>query len=121
MATAYSVSEAFGFRKGVNLDFRRAPFFLGLFTVLIVVGAAVALVPSIPLIQLLIGVQVLNGLLLPIMLLFILLLVNNQRLLGELRNGWLNNILGWGSLVLISSGAAALIVTTLLGTLQPGS
>jgi Mn2+/Fe2+ NRAMP family transporter len=121
LATAYSVSEAFGFRKGVNLDFRRAPFFLSIFSALIVVGAAVALVPAIPLIQLLIGVQVLNGLLLPVVLLFILLLANNQRLVGELRNGPINNVLGWGSLVLISSGAIALIVTTALGTLQSGS
>jgi Mn2+/Fe2+ NRAMP family transporter len=46
LATAYSVSEAFGFRKGVNLDFRRAPIFLGLFTLLLVVGAVVALLPA---------------------------------------------------------------------------
>jgi Mn2+/Fe2+ NRAMP family transporter len=68
LATAYSASEAFGFRKGVNLDFRRAPMFLGLFTALVAVGAIIALVPNVPVVQLLVGVQVLNGALLPIIL-----------------------------------------------------
>ena len=54
LATAYSVSEAFGFRKGVNLDFRRAPMFLSLFTLLIVVGALVALIPGVPVVQVLV-------------------------------------------------------------------
>src|SRR4051794_11783087 len=71
LATAYSVSEAFGFRKGVNLDFRRAPIFVGLFTALVVVGALVALIPGVPVLQVLVGVQVLNGMLLPIILLFV--------------------------------------------------
>src|SRR4030081_440859 len=54
LATAYSVTEAFGFRRGVGLDFRRAPVFYGLFTALIVIGAGVALWPGIPLIGLLV-------------------------------------------------------------------
>jgi Mn2+/Fe2+ NRAMP family transporter len=74
LATAYSVSEAFGFRNGVSLDFRRAPIFVGLFTLLLGVGALVALVPSVPIIQLLVGVQVLNGILLPVVLVFVLVL-----------------------------------------------
>ncbi len=110
LATAYSVSEAFGFRKGVNLDFRRAPMFLGIFSVLIAVGAALALVPGIPLFDLLIGIQMLNGLLLPIVMLFILLLVNNRRLVGDMRNGVLSNVFGFGSLVLITLAAAALLL-----------
>ncbi len=62
LATAYSVSEAFGFRKGINLDFRRAPIVLGLFTGL---GAVAALIANLPFIQLLVGFQVLTGVLLP--------------------------------------------------------
>src|SRR5439155_14788956 len=76
LATAYSVGEAFGFRKGVNLDFRRAPAFFGLFAALIVLAAGLAMIPGIPVIQLLVGVQVLNGILLPIILVFLLLLIN---------------------------------------------
>src|SRR5262249_3640868 len=77
IATAYSVSEAFGFRKGVNLDFRRAPVFLGVFSGLIAVAALIALVPNVPLVPLLVGIQVLNGVLLPIILVFLLRLAND--------------------------------------------
>ena len=68
LATAYAVSEAFGVPKGVNLDFRRGKVFFSLFTALIVIGATLALIPNVPVMQLLVGVQVLNGLLLPIIL-----------------------------------------------------
>ena len=95
LTTAYAVSEAFGFRKGVSLDFRRARFFLGLFTALVVVGAGVALLPRVPVIALLIGVQVLNGVLLPVILVFVLLLINDRRLVGDLKNSRLYNVLGW--------------------------
>ena len=111
LATAYSVSEAFGFRKGVNLDFRRAPMFLSLFTLLIVVGALVALIPGVPVVQLLVGVQVLNGILLPVILLFVLILAHDRRLTGALRNGPVSQVLGWGTFVLVTAA-----VTVLLGS-----
>jgi NRAMP (natural resistance-associated macrophage protein)-like metal ion transporter len=111
LATAYSVSETFGFRKGVSLDFRRARFFLSLFSALIVVGAVVALIPNVPLVALLVGIQVLNGILLPVMLVFILLLINDRRLTGDLTNTRLYNVLGWGTLAFV-----ALAVIVLLGT-----
>src|SRR5262249_41639559 len=97
LATAYSVSEAFGFRKGVNLDFRRAPIFAGLYTALVVIGALVALVPGVPVVQVLVGVQVLNGMLLPVVLVFILILANDKRLTGALRNGPVSRVLGWAT------------------------
>jgi NRAMP (natural resistance-associated macrophage protein)-like metal ion transporter len=111
LATAYSVSEAFGFRKGIDLDFRRAPMFLGLFTALVVIGAVVALIPNVPLIQLLIGVQVLNGILLPFVLLFILILASNRRLTGDLRNGRLSLVLGWGTFVLVTVAVLVLLAS----------
>jgi Mn2+/Fe2+ NRAMP family transporter len=115
LATAYSISEAFGFRKGVNLDFRRAPMFMGMFSVLVFVGAAVALVPNVPTIALLVGIQTLNGILLPVILVFILLLVNDRRLVADnLRNGRVYNILGWGSVVLVGGAAGVLVVNQLL-------
>jgi Mn2+/Fe2+ NRAMP family transporter len=110
LATAYSISEAFGFRKGVNLDFRRAPIFMGIFSALVVLGACVALVPNVPVVELLIGIQALNGVLLPVILVFILLLINDRMLVPEkLRNTVLYNILGWASVALVG-GAAALLV-----------
>ncbi len=115
LATAYSVSEAFGFRKGVNLDFRRAPIFLGLFSALVAIGAVVALVPNVPIIQLLVGIQVLNGALLPVILVFILLLARNRRLMGNLRNGAVTNVLGWGTLVLVTSAVLVLFGSQFFG------
>jgi Mn2+/Fe2+ NRAMP family transporter len=109
LATAYSVSEAFGFRKGVGLDFRRAPVFYGLFSVLVVIGTGVALWPDIPLIGLLVGIQVLNGILLPVILTFMLLLAGDRRLMGSLRNTRLQSILGWATLVLVSGAVLVLL------------
>lgn len=117
LATAYSISEAFGFRKGVSLDFRRAPVFLGLFVGLVVVAALCALVPNLPLIPLLVGIQVLNGALLPIILLFMLLLINDRRLVGDLANGRWSNLLGWGTLVLVVVAVGTLFATQLLDRL----
>jgi Mn2+/Fe2+ NRAMP family transporter len=117
LATAYSVAEAFGFRKGIDLDFRRAPIFLGIFSALIALGAVVALIPNVPIIQLLVGIQVLNGILLPVILVFLLLLVNDRRLVGPLKNGRLTNVLSWGTVVLVSSAVFFLLGTQLLAAI----
>jgi Mn2+/Fe2+ NRAMP family transporter len=114
LATAYSVSEAFGFRKGVNLDFRRAPIFQSLFTALIVIAALVALVPNVPVIQLLVSIQVLNGAMLPVILVFILLLARDRRLMGNLRNGPINTALGWGTLILVTLAVLVLFASQVL-------
>lgn len=108
LATAYAVSETFGFSKGVNLDFRRAPIFFRLFSGLIALGAAVALIPNIPVIDLLFGVQVLNGAILPIILLFVLLLVNDKLLMRDLKNTKVYNFLGWTTLVVITIAVLAM-------------
>jgi Mn2+/Fe2+ NRAMP family transporter len=120
LATAYAVTEAFGMRKGVDLDYRRAPAFFGLFTALLALGAAVALVPGVPLIPLLVGVQVLNGALLPIMLVFIMLLVNDRPLVRDLGNGRLQNVLGWGTTILVGLAVTVLLGSQLLGLLDAG-
>jgi Mn2+/Fe2+ NRAMP family transporter len=118
LATAHAVSEAFGFRKGIDLDFRQAPIFLGLYTALVLIGALVALIPNVPLIPLLVGIQALNGTLLPVVLVFLLLLINDRQLTGELRNSRLYNVLGWGTFALVTTAVAVLLgtqLTSLLG------
>jgi Mn2+/Fe2+ NRAMP family transporter len=115
LATAYAVSEAFGVPKGVNLDFRRGKVFFSLFTALIVVAAVLALIPGLPVIQLLVGVQVLNGILLPIFLVFIVLLINDKRLTGDLKNTRRNNVLAIGTLVLITGAVLVMLGSQLLG------
>ena len=78
LATAFSLTEAFGFEKGVSFSWEDAPIFYGLFTLLLAVGAAVTLIPGIPLIRLLIVVQVINGVLLPVLLVFIVRLASDR-------------------------------------------
>ena len=114
LATSYAVSEAFGVPKGVNLDFRRGKVFFSLFTAMIVVGVLLALIPGLPVIRLLVGVQVLNGVLLPIILVFILLLINDKRLTGDLTNTRRNNLLAIGTLVMITSAVVVMLGSQLL-------
>src|SRR5215216_5363261 len=96
LATTYVMSEALGFERGVSRSWSEAPVFMGLFTGLVALGAVLALIPSLPLFQVLVGVYVLNGVLLPIELFAILALVNNRELMGEHVNGPLYNALAWG-------------------------
>ena len=103
---SYAVSEAFGIPKGVNLDFRRGKTFFGLFTAFIVIGAVVALIPGIPIFPLLVGIQVLNGVLLPVILVFILILINREKLTGGLKNSRVYNLLGWGTFAIITLAVA---------------
>jgi Mn2+/Fe2+ NRAMP family transporter len=114
LATAYAICEAFGLPKGVNLDFRRARVFFNLFTGLIVIGAVVALIPNIPLIKMLVWIQVLNGVLLPIILVFILLLINDSRLVGHLKNTRFYNFLGWGTFAMITLAVVIMIAGQVL-------
>lgn len=113
LATAYSVSEALGFEKGLSRSFREAPIFLGIFTVLIVLGAAVALVPGIPQIKLLVFTQCINGLLLPVILTAIVLLASNAEIMGEYRNTFAFNSAAWTVTALISVLSLLLIAITI--------
>jgi Mn2+/Fe2+ NRAMP family transporter len=110
LATAYAVSEAFGFPKGVNLQPRRAPIYFGLFTALMVIGVVGALAPGIPVIALLIGTQVLNGLLLPVVLAFIVILSAQHRLMSNLRPGRMSRALTWLTLLLATLAAVAFVL-----------
>lgn len=109
LATAYSMSEALGFEKGVNRSFREAPIFLGIFTFLIVAGAAVAMIPGLPLFRVLIVTQVINGLLLPVILISILRLVNKRELMGEFTNGPVFNFFAIVTVVVVSALSLLLI------------
>ncbi|MBS1965121.1 MAG: Nramp family divalent metal transporter [Chloroflexi bacterium SZAS-1] len=115
LATTYVMSEALGFERGVSRSWSEAPIFMGLFTGLVVIGALLALIPGLPLIQVLVGVYVLNGLLLPIELFAILSLVNNHELMGAHTNRLGYNLLAWAIAIIVSLLSIALIVITILG------
>src|SRR5213594_161271 len=113
LATAYSISEAFGFEKGVSSNFREAPIFLGIFTFLVALGALIAIIPGLPFIRVLLITQVINGLLLPVVLIAVLRLVNNRELMGGHVNRPLYNIGAWATTIIVSALSIMLIVATL--------
>ncbi|NDF96020.1 MAG: divalent metal cation transporter, partial [Proteobacteria bacterium] len=115
LATAASVCEAFGFERGVELTFSEAPIFYGLLTVLIAAGAMIALVPGIPVIRLLIVVQAVNGIILPVLLVFITRMAGNRQLMGRHANGAVHGALAWVVTVVIGSLAILMLVTSLFG------
>jgi len=113
LATAYSLSEALGFEKGLSRSFREAPIFLGIFTALILVGAVVALIPGIPQIRLLLFTQTINGVLLPVILVAVLSLANNREIMGEYRNSLPLNIAAGATTIVISILSLLLIGKTI--------
>ncbi len=96
LATAYVVCEAFGFESGLDSSFREAPVFNGIITFLLLVPAAVAVIPGLPLVKVILVAQSLNGILLPVILVFTLLIINNPQVMGEHVNGRLRNVVAWG-------------------------
>ena len=111
LATAFSVTEALGFEKGVNLSFREAPVFMGMFTVLVIIGALVAMIPGLPLFPVLIAVQTLNGALLPILLIFIVRLASNKEIMGKYGIGPVYRILAWGTVAVITTAVILMFIT----------
>lgn len=114
LSTCYSITEALGLENGVNKRWKEAPVFWGLFTGLIVVSVIVAMLPDLPVVQVLLNLYLLNGILLPIILFSILRLVNDKRLMGTHTNGLLFNILAYGLAVVVSLLAILSVVVQVL-------
>jgi NRAMP (natural resistance-associated macrophage protein)-like metal ion transporter len=101
LSTAYTVCEGLGFESGVGKRFSEAPVFYWLYTILIVAGAGVILTPNLPLVQISILSQVVNGIAIPFVLIFMLLLVNKKELMGEYVNSRLYNVIAWATTVIM--------------------
>lgn len=101
ITTAFVICEAFGWESGVGKPFRDAPSFYTIYTFVLVAGATVVLLPGLDLVPLLLATQYLQGLLLPVVLVFLVLLVNDVRLMGRHRNGRVANVLAWGATGLV--------------------
>jgi Mn2+/Fe2+ NRAMP family transporter len=97
LATAFYVCEAFGFEAGIDKKWDEAPEFYVLYTSILVISAAIILVPNAPLIAISLWSQVINGILLPVVLVCMILLVNNKKIMGEYVNKPFNNIIGWST------------------------
>ncbi|MDA8242364.1 MAG: Nramp family divalent metal transporter [Nitrospiraceae bacterium] len=112
LATAYYICEAMGWEAGVNKTFSEAPQFMWIYTMTIALSSLVILIPGAPLVFLMVLSAVINGLLLPFVLIYALLLVNNRKLMGEYVNPGAYNYISWGTVVAIIVLTALLIVTT---------
>ena len=112
LATAYSVCEGIGWERGLNHSFREAPQFYGLYTGLIAVGAGLVLFPRAPLLLIMYLSQVANGILLPFVLIFMLVLINDPALMGDYRNSRTFNFIAWATTIIVTMLTLALVVTT---------
>jgi NRAMP (natural resistance-associated macrophage protein)-like metal ion transporter len=97
LSTAYTVCEGLGLESGVDKGFKEAPFFYSFYTLLIVLGAGVVLIPNFPLVKIIILSQVLNGVLLPVIMIFMLKLINKHELMGEHTNSTWFNWVAWAT------------------------
>jgi Mn2+/Fe2+ NRAMP family transporter len=118
LSTAHVICEGLGFEAGLDQKVGEAPIFYGLYTGLIVVGAGVILIPRAPLFKILLLSQVANGIWLPVVLIFILLLINRRDLMAEMTNGRVLNVIAWvTSLVMI----VMTLVWIYVSIFQPGA
>jgi Mn2+/Fe2+ NRAMP family transporter len=114
LATSYYVCEAFGFEAGLDHSWEEAPVFYWLYTLLIIIGAGVILIPHIPLIFVMFWSQVANGILLPFVLIFMLILINNKDLMGDYVNTRTFNIISWVIVMVLIALNLVMLVTSFL-------
>jgi Mn2+/Fe2+ NRAMP family transporter len=114
LATAFFVCEAFGFEAGIDKEWDEAKEFYVLYTGLLVVSALIILIPGAPLIKISLWSQVINGILLPVVLVSMMLLINKKKIMGTYVNGRAKNIIGWTAVVILVCLSAALLVMPIL-------
>ncbi len=114
LSTAYAVCEAFGWEAGVSRSFHEAPIFNGLYTFAIAVGAVAAMIPGLPLVGVILLSQTVNGMLLPLILAFAILLASNREVMGSMANGVAHNVVAWATAAGIVAATVVLLVATLI-------
>ena len=110
LATAFYVCEAFGFEAGIDKKWDEAPEFFILYTGILVIAALIILIPNAPLISISLWSQVINGILLPVVLVCMILLVNDKKVVGKYVNGPINNIIGWTTVTILIGLSISLLV-----------
>jgi Mn2+/Fe2+ NRAMP family transporter len=113
LATAYVVCEAFGFEAGLDHSFSEAPVFNGILTGFIILPAVITLIPGLPLVDIIVLTQTVNGVLLPVILIFVLKIVNAPDVMGEHVNSRLFNIAAWTFAIVLIALSVVLVVTSL--------
>ncbi len=114
LATAFYVCEAFGFEAGIDKKWDEAPEFYVLYTSILVISAGIILIPGAPLIGISLWTQVINGVLLPVVLVCMILLVNNKKIMGDYVNKPFNNIIGWSTVIVLAILSSMLILSPIL-------
>jgi len=117
LSTAYLVCEAFGWEMGISHDLKQAPIFFGIYTTLIILGAAIILLPIKSLVQAMLASQTLNGVLLPIILVVMLRLINDKRRMGKFVNGRVFNVIAWAMVIILIFLTIILVITSVFPTL----
>jgi NRAMP (natural resistance-associated macrophage protein)-like metal ion transporter len=115
LSTAYTVCEGLGFESGLDKGFREAKFFYWFYSLLLFAGAAVVLIPNFPLVKFSILSQVLNGILLPLILVFMLKLINKHELMGKYTNTRLFNVIAWTTAIIVTALSLILVWNNLHG------
>lgn len=115
LATSYNVCEGLGFETGIDKRFSEAPVFYWLYTLLVGGGAAIVLIPNLPLLKFILYSQVANGILIPFVLVYMLLLVNRPRLMGAFRNNRWQNGIAWATAIIMILLTAAWVYTSVGG------
>jgi Mn2+/Fe2+ NRAMP family transporter len=124
ISTSFAFTGAFGLQEGIGLNIKSAPVFYGLFLFQVFLAAALSLLPGLPAFRILVLVQILNGMLLPFVLVFVLLLANNQALMGALTSPKTYTLLGWATFAIITISVIAGLTFQILPTIGiqlPGS
>src|SRR5215472_13202899 len=116
LSTAYTITEAFGWERGVGHRLAEAPAFFGIFTGLIVIGCLAVLIPGVPLVSMILLSQEINGLILAAILVYMMLLVNDRRIMGRHVNGTVVNVIAWATVALLIG-----LIGLLLASSIPGS
>lgn len=114
LATAFYVSEAFGFEAGIDKKWDEAKEFYTLYTGILVISVIIILIPNAPLIKISVWSQVINGVLLPVVLVCMILLINNKKIMGSYVNKPLQNVIGWGAVVILTGLSLMLLIMPLI-------
>ncbi len=115
LTAAYAICEAFGWERGIDRSWSEAPAFNGIYTFVIAFGALFILLPKLDLIAIMVFSQLINGVLLPFLLLFMIRIINDRRVMGRHVNGRIHNILAWTTVLVVIALTVALIAMVLLG------
>ena len=115
LTASYAITEAFGFERGIDKSWSEAPVFNGIYTFVIFFGALLVLVPKAPLISIMVLSQAVNGVLLPFLLIFMMIIINDRRIMGRHVNGRVYNAIGWTTVVVVIALTVTLLGMQVLG------